>query len=211
MRGQLGFGVDIGRAYEATGFEVLQAESPSLGEIHSIVEHVLAQDRVPAILHLSGGLRESPKGVTFTFAAGDWHLEALGGTRGSDELPAIAVDDILRAFPRESFSPLVILDIDRPPGTTETINQLFLRDLFAGELFAFGRCPALIATGLVDEASTELYRRLIGGLASGATIGSVCQSARQTFVGFDDDTPAFYPTTAVALFTHFPWLRPVIR
>jgi hypothetical protein len=211
-RGNLGFGVDTGRMYEAKGLEVWRVESPSLAEIYGTVEHALAQKRVPAVLHLSGGLRESPSGVAFTFAAGAWYAEALGGTRTSDELPVTAVADLIRAFPRDSFSPLVILDVDRPPGITETLNQLFLRNMFAGEVFELGRCPALIATGLVDEGVNKLYGPLTNLLGSGATVGSVCQSVRHiNFVGPTNVPFDFVPGMAIALFTHLPWLRPVIR
>jgi cellulose synthase operon protein C len=213
-RGMLNLGVDTRRLYETHGFEVWPVESPSLDEMRGAINHSLKTGNVPALLHISGGLRESGGTVAFTFSAGEWYSEALGGSRYSDELPVTAIDDLLRMFARDSYRPLVILDVDRPPGVTETISQLLLRNAFAGDLFALGRCPALIATGLVSDAGTDPYTPLIGMLASGASLGETCMQIRRE-AGLPavavEDLERTVPLLGTALFTHLPWLRPVMR
>jgi len=213
-RGMLNLGVDTRRLYETHGFEVWSVENPSFDEMRAAIGHALKSDRAPAVLHLSGGLREAGGAVAFTFSAGEWYSEALGGSRFSDELPVTAVDDLLRMFTRDSYRPLVILDVDRPPGPTETISQLLLRNAFAGDLFALGRCPALIATGLVSDPAMDPYAPLVEMLASGRSVAETCLRIRHEagpLAPAVDNLEWTVPRLGTALFTHLPWLRPAIR
>jgi hypothetical protein len=213
-RGMLNLGVDTSRQYEAHGFEVWSVENPSFEEMRAAIGYALKSDRVPTVLHLSGGLREAGGAVSFTFSPGEWYSEAMGGSRSSDELPVTAVDDLLRMFTRDSHRPLVILDVDRPPGPTETINQLLLRNSFAGDLVALGRCPALIATGLVSDPAMDPCAPLVEVLASGGSVAEACFHVRRgadTLAPAVDDLELTVPRLATALFTHMPWLRPAIR
>ena len=211
LRGKLSVGVDLGRLYESSGFEVWRVENPSVDEIHRAIGAAVSESRPPAVLHLAGGLREVSHGVALTFLSGEWHSEYLGGSRFSDELPVTAVDYLLAAFPPDSFRPLLILDIDRPPGITETIGHLFLRNAFAGALFRLGRCPAVLATGLVDEVGTILYASLVQTLASGATVAEAASTVRSSAAHVYYEDELSLALVGTALFTHLPWLRPAAR
>jgi cellulose synthase operon protein C len=215
-RGMASVGVDLGKIYESHGFDVRRSENPSVDEIRSAIGQAASQKSMPAILHLAGGLRESGSSgsVAFSFLAGEWHSEALGGSRFSDDLPITVVDYLMSAIPRETYRPLLILDVDRPPGISEAIHHLFLRNAFAGGVFRLGRCPAVIATGLAQENAYTLYETLVGAIASGATVGEACMRVRRAAGSHDlppDDFDATLPLAGTALFTQLPWLRPVPR
>jgi hypothetical protein len=210
-RGFASVGVDVDWLYQSSGFEVWRVEDPSVDEIHRALEAALSESRPPAVLHLSGGLRESSRGVALTFLAGEWHSEYLGGSRFSDEFSVTVVDDLLSAVPPEAFRPLLILDNDRPPGITETVSHLFMRNAFAGGVFRMGRCPAVLATGLVDEASTGVYTLLVKTLSSGATVAETASAIRHGIPESDrKGSDVALPFVGTALFTHLPWLRPVV-
>jgi cellulose synthase operon protein C len=210
IRGLASLGVDMTALYDSSGFEVWRVDNPSIAEISAVIADAIARERIPAALHFSGGLRESSGEVAFTFLAGDWYSESLGGSRFSDELPVTALAHLLSAFPQDSFRPLVILDVDRPPGISETINHLLLRNAFAGGLFALGSCPAILATGLVGAAARTLYGTLVGTLGSGATVGETCREIHSLVSSFDrtsEDFESTVPLGGAALFSHLPWLR----
>ena len=206
-RGKASMGLDVEWLYTGAGFTVARVENPTIDAIQATTHGVLRSGLVPAILHLSGGLRELGGGIAFSFLAGEWHLEALSGEHVSDELPVTALDHVLEAFPRDAFRPLVILDVDRPRGLAETATSLLLRNVYAADLFALGRCPAVIAMGLVPGTEADPYSALVNGLAGGASLVETCAAIRSL------DSPGSSPLhmhaalSGMALFTHLPWLR----
>lgn len=212
-RGKATVGTDLISLYESSGFEVWQSEEPSVDELGAMLFRS-GEKRVPAVLHLSGGLRESGGEVALNFLAGEWYSEALAGSRSTDDLPVTALQHLLSPLPADSFRPLVILDIDRPPGNTEALAQLSLRNAFAADLFGLGRCPAVIATGLANEEARWLYGVLVQSLGSGATLAETCTKIRQLAERPDLSREEFdgaLSLTGTALFTDLPWLRPVPR
>ena len=203
-RGKASLGVNIESLYSFLGFRVLRLEVPSARELRRVIDKAIADRDVPAILHFSGGIREQGGGIALTFLAGEWSQEALGGYRTSDEYSVTAVDSCLEAFPRESFRPFVILDIDSPHGFTETALQLLLRNAFAADLFALGHCPAVLATGLVAHDAPKVYDLLVSFLGGGSSILETASAVQRMQAAGSGDLGS----AATALFTNLPWLRP---
>jgi len=209
-RGKANLGIDLAWLYHSSGFTVFQVENPTLEELAGTIGKAIESGHIPSIVHLSGGLREFGGGVGFTFLAGEWWSEALSGSRFSDDISVTSLDRVLARFPRDSFRPLVILDVDRPSAASDTIDYLFLRNAFAGDLFALGRCSAVLATGLTADARQPvgLYEQLIRLLAAQASFGETCSRVRrQTPPMHGDDLELALPLAGIALFTHLPWLR----
>lgn len=204
MRGKASLGVNIESLYSFLGFRVLRLEVPSPRELRRVVDKTIADHDLPAILHFSGGIREQGGGIALTFLAGEWSHEALGGYRTSDEYSVTALDSCLEAFPRESFRPLVILDIDSPYGFTETALQLLLRNAFAADLFALGHCPAVLATGLVAYDAPKVYDMLVSFLGGGSSILETAANVQRMQAAESRELGS----AATALFSNLPWLRP---
>jgi len=206
-RGKASFGLDVEWLYRSAGFSVIRVEDPTIDSIQSVTHGALDSGVVPAILHLSGGLRELGGGIAFTFLAGEWHVEALSGEHSSDELPVTALDHVLESFPRDEFRPLVILDVDRPRGLAETATSMLLRNVYAADLFALGRCPAVIAMGLVPGADADPYPTLVHSLESGLSVADACAAIRSLDEPWSPALHTRPALTGTALFTHLPWLR----
>jgi hypothetical protein len=204
MRGKASLGVNIESLYSFLGFRVLRIEVPSARELRRVIDQAITDRDVPAILHFSGGIREQGGGIALTFLAGEWSQEALGGYRTSDEYSVTAVDSVLEIFPRESFRPLVVLDIDSPNGFTETALQLLLRNAFAADLFALGHCPAVLATGLVAQDAPKVYNMLMSFLGGGSSVLETASAVQRMEAAESGDLGS----GATALFTNLPWLRP---
>jgi hypothetical protein len=208
LRGMAARGLDLKRLYQLYGFEVIVVENPTLERLAHAIASAATGGWPPAIVHLSGSLRESRGGVAWTFASGEWAPEAFSGSRSSDEIPVSSLDRMLSVFPRDLTRPLVILDVDRPSGETESITYLLLRNAYAAELFALGGCSAVLGTGLVSEAidpRRELYEPMVRLLAESQPIGTMC--ARLRYSANSADLDQALPLAGIALFTHMPWLR----
>jgi hypothetical protein len=206
-RGKASMGLDVEWLYRSAGFAVIRVEDPTIESIQRATHGALDSGAVPAILHLSGGLRELGGGIAFTFLSGEWHVEALSGEHDSDELPVTALDHVLESFPREEFRPLVILDVDRPRGAAETATSLLLRNVYAADLFALGRCPAVIAMGLVPGTDADPYPTLVHSLESGLSVADACAAIRSLDDPWSEALHSRPALTGTALFTHLPWLR----
>jgi hypothetical protein len=63
----------------------------------------------------------------------------------------------------EGMRPIVVLEVPPTQSKTEDLEQLALRNMFAGELFALGNTPAVIGIGFDDPHSAELARTLADG------------------------------------------------
>ncbi|PSL51719.1 putative peptidoglycan binding protein [Saccharothrix carnea] len=208
-RGHANTGVDLSRLYRRYGFEVEVVENPTLQGLSAVVRSLISGGRVPSLLHLSGGLRESNGAVTFSFLSGSGEEESYRGY--SDDIPVSSMDGLLATFPNDQVAPIVVLDVDRPRGTAETALHLLQRNAFAGELFSLGRCAAVLGTGLVGREGTELYEHLVGSLADGSTLSEVITNVRQlgSAPGPREDLglERVLSFVGIALFTNLPWLR----
>jgi hypothetical protein len=123
----------------------------------------------PAVLHIAAGIREQRGHVFLDF----------GGGYGSSEAQATA-KDLAAAISRAGRPPLVILDVPAPPGDTERVRQLCLRNAFAAELAQMAPVAAIVGTGLGDpDEQLEVSGRLVEGLAAGAPLGEIVRAIRR--------------------------------
>ncbi|NUT50507.1 MAG: peptidoglycan-binding protein [Saccharothrix sp.] len=205
-RGHASTGVDLQRLYRRHGFDVEVVENPTLDTLTRRLRAIIAGGRVPAVLHLSGGLREFSGGVAFSFVTGPWEDESYGGPRPAEEIPVSSMHRLLATFPRDGVRPVVVLDVDRPRGVTDMALHLLQRNAFAGELFSLGRCAAVLGTGLVGREGSRLYEELVGSMASGRSLSEVIGTLRGLAPG-EMRLDRILPFLGVALFTHMPWLR----
>ena len=204
------FGTDLPSLYERVGFRVRQHQPTGTSGLVGAVMSMIKSGDVPTVLHLAGGIRDAGDGLKLTFGSGFWAHEAYSGSE-LDDYGAPILDSLVRLFPTGP-APLVVLDIDAPYSPSELAIQLFQRNTFAADLFALGRTPAILATGLVGSldttgstfGSTPTVDRLILGLADGHSLLQIARDIRDV-----ERTQSGRPPTA--LFTHLPWLRPVIR
>lgn len=205
-RGHLNSGVDLARMYGGHGFDVESVENPTLDRLAAAVTRAVHSGRIPAVVHLAGGLRESGGGAAFTFLAGGWATEAFSATPTAEEIPVTALNRVLAAVPRDGFRPLVVLDVNRPWGSEDAISYLMLRNAFAGDLFALGRCAGVLGTGLAGDGEYELCDAMISAIAAGRSLADVAgglRSPARHATGLD----RVLPSAGVALHTHLPWLR----
>ncbi|QQQ80033.1 peptidoglycan-binding protein [Saccharothrix sp. 6-C] len=205
-RGHLDAGVDLARLYGGHGFDVDQVDNPTLDRLAAAVTRAVRGGRTPAVVHLAGGLRESGGGAALTFLAGGWAAEAFSATPAAEEIPVTALNRVLAAVPRDGFRPLVVLDVNRPWGSEDAISYLLMRNAFAGDLFALGRCAGVLGAGLAGDGGHELCDALIGSIAAGRSLADVAgglRSPARQATGLD----RVLSSAGVALHTHLPWLR----
>ena len=195
LRSKSSSGADLRRHYEGNGLRTYVLEEPTVPHLRGAVEELR-----PAILHLSAALRETTAGVELTFLAGSRHDAHEPG----DEFSVTAVNAVLGEVPT-AMAPVVILDIDSPFSAPEVFAQLELRNRFAGDLIAHGRCPAVLATGLVAGDPFGFYDTLMGGLGKRDALCDIA-AALQGLRSYGLTEPA---GAATALFTSLPWLRPI--
>ena len=205
-RGHLDSGVDLARMYRGHGFDVVSVENPTLDRLTAAVAGVVHGGRTPAVVHLACGLRESGGGVALTFLAGGWATEAFSATPTAEDIPVTALNRVLAAVPRDEFRPLVVLDVNRPWGSEDAISYLMLRNAFAGDLFALGRCVGVLGTGLAGDGGYELCEETISAVAAGRSLAEVAGGLRST-ARHATDADAVPASIGVALHTHLPWLR----
>ena len=194
--GQLA-GVDLVWAYQQAGFELEVLEDQGL----SALEHYLRQ-RPPLVLHLCATLKESSLlgGVHLDFAR-EWNQAPSDSEEDLDVFNATTLDLRLKALPPEVYPPMVVLDVDPPPGRSERLRQLFLRNALAAQLFTRGTVPAVLAMGPLEPDDREAAQAtLLGRLAAGANLAEVMAELNKQ-PGAVEIPPA--------LFAHDPDFRPV--
>lgn len=192
--------------YRKHGFEVVLVEDPTLDRLAGAVNTAVDSGRIPSVLHLSCGLRESSGGTALTFLAGGWEAEAFSSLRTTDEIPVTSVNRLLAGIPRREFRPLVVLDVERPSGMVDMIFYLLLRNAFAGDLFGLGRCAGVLGTGLAGDDGYELYDTMIRSLATGGSLGETATALR-ALIKDDERLDRVLQFAGAALYTHLPWLR----
>jgi hypothetical protein len=108
----------------------------------------------PVLLHIVAALREASHGTYLDFASTSHRTEiyskSFDTTTQVDDLSlsAFSLDRMLSSYP---VPPFVILDIGRPYNITEALRMLFLRNLFATQLFELGHARGILACGLADS------------------------------------------------------------
>ena len=176
-RGDRRQGLDLANIYSGNGFKVDLLENPSVEHLkHRLRSHA------PDIVHICATMKNSPSvGVYLDFASDlSFKNESLSSddknvftlSALSDQLKILSDSDQLR--------PIVILDIARPPGISEIVRQLLLRNTFASGLIRLGGISAIVATGLGTIADeTNLNQLLIKQVAAGEPIGFAVKDIRK--------------------------------
>ncbi|MDT8306780.1 MAG: hypothetical protein RRC07_12660 [Anaerolineae bacterium] len=153
----------------------------------------------PQLLHVVAGIREQRGHVFLDFAGGF----------GSQQTQVTA-KDMAVALSRSGRAPLVILDVPAPPGETERVRQLLLRNAFAAELAQMAPVMAIIGTGLGDpDEQLEVSGRLVEGLVNNVPVGEIVRGMRQRArERWDAADPNLFlrllPFVGTALFTADP-------
>jgi hypothetical protein len=144
---------DLLRRYQAANVRVFDVSENTLDSLAQMVREVR-----PRVVHIAAGLTESGRSVG---------LNISGDTGMSKAAPRpLGTADLVRMFDEGGVAPLLILDPPAPPGLSERVRQLCLRNAFAGELATRGACAAILATGLGDAAQQErLARSLVKSVA----------------------------------------------
>ena len=107
-------------------------------------------------------------------------------------------------------APLFILDPPAPPGDSERLRQLCLRNAFAAELAQTERPPTILGVGLGETGyeQQELAQTIAELLVRGEPIGAVVSHLRRKVRTFDSDILTF---AGAALFTNNPDARFIRR
>jgi hypothetical protein len=81
--------------------------------------------RPPQILHMIVRMEQESRGGKISVDLGERH------SKMSVSLGAREINSALKRLPDDRMRPLVILDVSRPPGITEAVRQLLLRNQYA--------------------------------------------------------------------------------
>jgi hypothetical protein len=206
-RGHSESGVDLAEFYSQSGATVSVIDNPDPERIHRDVHTFL-----PHVIHLVASVHDSSRTGEVSLAFGDEQLQkdTQREKRVSHLFTASWMSLMLKSFPDNRQQPLVVLDVPRPSGITETVRQLLLRNYFATLLFDLGSTGGVIATGLARLwEQGHLSTTLISGLTSGNSLAEVSRDIRRFTpdVGAsDDDLEEVVASAGTVLLTSFPSL-----
>lgn len=185
-------------------------------DIHNL--KMMTAEFQPDIIHLqsSFSLMPSTGQITLDFGAGDYgyaprsdhEYESFAYQNHSDpvQLSPVFFNDALTLLPETKMRPLIVLDAVRPSGKTQTVHQLFYRNIFAAELFQLGNAAGIIAMGLAGNFQSQyaVARTLIENLLALESFGVCINKAGKVFS--DDDFTDKICAQGSALFTNDPSL-----
>ena len=194
-------GINLEELYLSYGLRVKVIENAVPYQIEGVVA-----DRPPEFIHVIATMKESPtRGEVYLDFAGESGRKSLKGRSELDVFSAYAWSILFKSLPTYAPRPTIILDVPRPPGLTETLRQLFLRNAFAHNLFQLGNTSAVLATGLGnDRIQKKIDHTLIEAYAEGYSVGDIANKirnrAKESHLS-NEDKLAFIGT---ALFTNDP-------
>jgi hypothetical protein len=132
------------------------------------------------LLHLSVEMTEAAHGGPALSLGRHPPVESNAMRSTSEELTPSLLCSVLSQLPAHSGRPVVVLDVARPRGITEQLRQVFLRNVFAAELFGLGFCSAVLCIGLAEvKFEGEMAEVLTTNLLSGESLGATSQRLRQ--------------------------------
>ncbi len=177
------------------------------------IQQAMAAQR-PSIVHLVATLKESPSiGIYLDFAR---DIEEASEERASKEAlpdqsgaPGIFSASLLSWLIQNNepgSCALVILDVLTPPGETEQVRQLLLRNAFAATLFNMLPGVSVLGIGLAEPyQSQRMIDRLIGSIGDGHSVGEIANELRAMSPNAQDfDGIEAIASRGVALFTQNP-------
>ncbi|MBP8294275.1 MAG: hypothetical protein KAX65_15975, partial [Caldilineaceae bacterium] len=144
---------DLVRRYQAANIPAYEVSENTLDSLARMVRELR-----PRVVHIAVGLVESGRRVGLNIS-GDLGMSKAAPT-------SLVAADLRQIFGDGGVAPLLILDPPAPPGLSERVRQLCLRNAFAAELANSGACAGVLATGLGDAGQQErLARGLVQGVA----------------------------------------------
>jgi hypothetical protein len=156
----------------------------------------------PTLLHVVAGVREGSGGTYLDFASTSHRLESLdfGSNYGEASLTTASfLSSLLGSLPRPPF---VILDITHPHNSAEAIRMLLLRNIFATELFDFGKTRGILGCGLaLPEERIALSAVVVDALLADRVTAPI-RGLRAA--GAPDDLDHILPRQGAALWTNDP-------
>jgi hypothetical protein len=187
------------RRYRLAGLEPSVVHAPQAADLAALLD----REPPPVIIHFLGGIVATggATAVDLRGAGEDWPGEEAALLTAAD------LDLVLRAVRRNWPAPVVVLDVPRLTGLRETLDQLLLRNCFAGDLFALGGARAVLATGLTRSRG-KLQDVLVEGLGRGDPIADVTQSIRRNSLSrAEQRSEEAIAGAAAAVWTNDPGLR----
>lgn len=177
LRGERTAGVDLADLYTRAGMSVTVLENPTVEQLGGVL-----RNQAPYIIHLCATMKLSPSlGVYLDFASKGVR-ESIGESPDNSGLFSIsALSNQLKLLPsRHELRPILILDILRPSGISETLRQYFIRNAFASEVFRLGLSPSIVGMGLGGSLEqAEVYPILVEGLAEWRGLGNIVKDMRR--------------------------------
>lgn len=143
----------------------------------------------PQLIHIESSYTESPisADVYLDFnVRPDAFSESRSGTMeiSSDyvQISTTLLSDLLSALPASILRPLIVLEGQSAPGSS-TVQQMFLRNTFATELFSHGKTGGVIATGLLNDslAREALFTRFASVLTAGYAVANAVRRMVEMF------------------------------
>ncbi|XXT23816.1 hypothetical protein WME94_19960 [Sorangium sp. So ce429] len=165
---------NLAKMYEASGFKVEVLEEPGLERLEAALRNLR-----PAVIHVRAAFRAPPFGGLHLDFARQWRERFVESV--PDTSSALTPSELcsLKGFSRRP-APLLVLDPYRPPGRTELIRQLLIRNAFASEVRARQGAPHVIAAGLYeDDEWDRVSGALLGSLVSGRSLGGIVAVMRR--------------------------------
>jgi hypothetical protein len=168
-RGFSSGGTNLQEIYEAHGLRVERIEEPDPERLRAALR------RAPVtVVHLATPVAESRAGSDLFLQFGS------DVDRSATAFTASHLATVLKSASSKTPAPLVIVETPRPPSLDEALRQLVLRNVFAAQLYLFGRFPAVIATGLGNPFEQQRLSVMVAdGIVTRRSPGEIVQQLRQ--------------------------------
>jgi len=143
----------------------------------------------PQVVHIESSFTENPSSgqvyLNFNVERDSYGSEPVdyASESASDylQLSTTLLNDALFKSSESRLRPLLILEAQRAPGVSGTVQQMLLRNTFASELFRLGNTCGVIASGLFEHVRhrTPMLRDLAKGLSMGECLGRALSRMNQ--------------------------------
>jgi hypothetical protein len=205
-RGSEHEGVNLSSLYEAAGLRSAVLEDPRPGTLDARL-----REAPPHVVHICGCIRENPSSGAVEFDFGEERVNSYATPGIVDcRLTVPMLGRAIQGLSKSAVRPLVILDIDRPPGITEVADQLFLRNAFAADLFALGSTLGVLAIGLTAYEERMRQQNLLAeALERGWAVGEIATSLREQSLVHTYGLEAKLAAAGTVLFASDPALTPI--